>query len=383
MLPLPTWRLRPLAWGVLALGAVGCIPLLPEPPLGGDRLAYRVQLDQGLSVLGGQVLAPSLLQGAPSQRRLAQSDPLAEAPVAGATLEVVNPKGERDDRFEPFRADAQGRFTLRGLPVNEAVYLRATFPGPDGKPRRLYAYVRPQASTACTSLNFATTLLASHLCTAPDEAFPLFLPAELAKLEARVQRGLPQALAGSLAQGLPALRQRLDAVATREVPGGCLPQAEAGATRARAPGDLLDQVFAVDPSLPRDLDRAVETYLHITLTLQQLGANQSSLPKQRQQLKAQTELQTEVPQGRFTAFAYWLNDQKIAEASYAEGKWRAKLDTRAHPNGTYVLSAIATPKGQPAIVAASLLVQINNQGPVADPCGSPAATPAASAPATP
>lgn len=366
--------LRPLAWGVLALCAVGCVPLLPDPPLAGDSLAYRVELDQGLSVLGGQVLAPQALQPAASGRRLSQSDPLAEAPVAEATLDVVDATGKVDERFPAFKADAQGRFTLRGLPVNEAVYLRARFLGPDGKERRLFGYARPLATTACATLNFTSTLLASHICTVPTEAFPLFLPAELSKLGERVERSLPQALAGSLAQGLPALRARLDEVTTREVPGSCLPQADPSATRSRPTGDLLDAVFQVDPALPQALDLAVETYLHIKLTLQQIGANQATLPRSRQSqtLRAQTELMTKAPPGRFSSFSYWMNDQKAAEASYQGGQWVAKLDTRPLANGSYVLSAIATVgKGGPPVVAASLMVQVANLS-APDPCASAA-----------
>lgn len=365
-------RQKPLLWGVFGLLAAGCVPLLADPPLAGDSLAYRVELDQGLSVLGGQVLAPQVLQPAAAGRRLSQSDPLAEFPVAEAVMDVVDGSGKLDERFPSFKADAQGRFTLRGLPVNEAVYLRARFKGPDGADRTLFGYARPLSASACATLNFASTLLASHLCTVPTEAFPLFMPAELAKLSERVNKNLPQALAGSLAQGLPALRARLDEVTKRDTPGTCLPQADLDATKSRPPGDLLDAVFAVDPGLPQALDLAVETYLHITLTLQQIGANQASLPRQKQQLRAQTELMTQVPQGRFSAFAYWLNDKKAAEATYADGRWMAKLDTRNIPNGSYVLSAIATPaRSGPSLVAASLLVQVANLA-APDPCASPA-----------
>ena len=193
------------------------------------------------------------------------------------------------------------------------------------------------------------------------------------------QNGLEGADADKLAKVVDVARTKLPDLLTDAVDGsddmnkaldGLIKQVTSsgpgGGSLPPSAGGLIDHVFSGDPDLNTGMNGAVDTFLDVSFTLQDFGANDAPVlhaDRIRQLLIGNVELVCQAGETAYAKVAFWLNNQPVAEAQYDGQAWVASLDTRTLGDGAYVLSAVARPKdgGDPLVMRA--LVYVRNTGP--------------------
>jgi hypothetical protein len=89
--------------------------------------------------------------------------PLAETPVAGATIRLTDAHGTALPGLPSATSDAEGRYRLTGVPGGHTYVVVAAFPLRDGRPATLRTLARAEAGTVTADLTLATTLVATGL----------------------------------------------------------------------------------------------------------------------------------------------------------------------------------------------------------------------------
>lgn len=158
------------------------------------RLASRLVVDNGVSVLDGRVLYLN-------PKRTGQGGPW-EVPVAGADVDLLGADGQVLPQFGAVRTDGRGRFHFDGLVVGQAYFARARLTDAAGKPRQLYAFVLPEGNFTCVELSLASTVVAQKIAASPDQ-IPTIKPGALAELVKTVRKTLADLVADPAPPGGP------------------------------------------------------------------------------------------------------------------------------------------------------------------------------------
>lgn len=363
--------------GVVSMGVAGWLAIAgcaPVPVSTADRaigLGFRLVVETGSAVVAGVVTAPAPLVaagGAVLTRGAAKA--VDERPVPGATVVALDRKGQPLAQVPSVETDELGRFVVRGWRLGEPGFLEVRFADLAGHPRRLRAYVRPEAETACGEISLATTLLAARVSELGDQV-PLFSADKLAQAATATRAQLPGLLEAAAREGLEAtpqagLEHLLDAVTLAPAdPAQQSAQAEATARLTRAFGQV--------PALAEALSRAVETFLDVGFTVQAMAENQAPVVREeriRHLLVGRAELLCRDAAGELAGVTFWLNNDRVAEARHEGGAWVASLDSGQVPDGPYVLSAVGTPRlgGRSPRIARAFLYVRNTRPAGAFPC---------------
>jgi hypothetical protein len=349
----------------LALLAAGC-SAPAQVPVAGD-LTYRLVVDNGLALVSGHVRAPAQLVG---QAGATARAALAETPVPGARVELVDEAGEAAKDRPAVVTDASGTFLVRGLAVGQAGFLRASFTAVDGVERHLYSYVRPAGANGCQEITLASTLLAAKVAQA-GARFALFEPGKLGPLSSRVHDELPALLAGTaedaaLTPEEQALVQQILQLLTTDD----APTAQTALAKPASKG-VFDGLFERDPVLKAAVQEAAASSINVTFEIKALGRNGAAYPiatDERYLMMGNAEVRLQAP-GSLAAVSFWLDGMHVADASFAGDAWAARIDTTAVPDGPHVLAAVAHPKEADATPAVSrAFVLLHNAAPPTSAC---------------
>jgi hypothetical protein len=350
--PLATQAIKLALAGLVLAGAAACSPT-PVSVAGQSQgqLSFRLLIDNGTSTVSGRVMSPETLLRQGTRMFTDGGSRLKETLVAGATIEVVDAEGKPREGVPAVKTDEDGRFKLRGLRIGEAGFLRASFVDAKGKTRYLYTYVRPSGEAGCSEISLPTTLIAGKIANDGFKA-PLYDPDKLAPLPAKIREALPgslQAAAGSGSSGADPLQALLDAVTIATTPSGVQVNLPEPARPDAAPGldplkELLDNVIKAKPEVGQDLEQAIDTFLVVTFSIQRMLDNEAVFANKqetRSMMIGQARLFYALPDAGYQGVTFWLNNDKAAEATFENGQWVARLDTRQKADGPYVLSACA------------------------------------------
>jgi hypothetical protein len=349
---------------ITGLAALGCAACAASPmAVTKADLGYRLVVENGTATVSGLVKAPKALHALSAslfERDAQGALRLAEAPLAGATVRALDASGKPNANVLPVQTDAQGRFTLRGLRLGEPAYLQAQFKSADDADRSLFAYVRPEREQVCSDVNLASTLVV-HEMERSGRGPSMFNSDKLAQVIALAQGKLPDLLTDAVDGKAPDLNQALTGLIKQTTSSG-----PGLSPLPPAAGSTVDSIFKRDPDLKNGLEGAVDTYLDVTFTVQDFGANDAPVlhpDRIRQLLIGRVELVCQASQQTFAEVAFWLNNQPVGAAAFDGQDWVAALDTRTLPDGPYVLSAVGRPRGgeEPTVMRA--LVYVRNTAP--------------------
>lgn len=124
-----------------------------------DCLRLGVGDSAGTALVLGQVRAPSrVVADGP-----ATGAPLAETPVAGATVRLADARGTALPGLPTATSDAEGRYRLSGVPGSHTYVVVAAFNLKDGRPAVLRTLARAESGTVTADLTLASTLVATGL----------------------------------------------------------------------------------------------------------------------------------------------------------------------------------------------------------------------------
>jgi hypothetical protein len=357
---------RTVLTGLTALACAACaVPAAtPTPDMG-----YRLVVENGTSSVSGKLSAPKAFFAASVslfERGAEGGLALSEAPVEGASVQVLDGSGKVNARVLPVKTDALGRFTLRGLRLGEPAFVQAQFKGADASERTLLAYVRPERDQVCLDVSLASTLVV-HKIIRTGQSPGMFASDKVAELVAKATIKLPDLLTDALDGTATDLNQAVTDLLTSATSGG---GGGIGALPGSS-GSIIDKVFD-DADLKDGLNQAVETFLDVTFTILGFGANDAAVLRPdriRQLLIGRVELVCQPGQEPYQHVAFWLNNQSVAEAQFDGQSYVGALDTQALADGPYVLSAVVKRRSgaEPTIIRS--FVYVRNTAPAREaPC---------------
>ncbi|MDB5101118.1 MAG: hypothetical protein JWM80_5539 [Cyanobacteria bacterium RYN_339] len=353
---------------VATLLIAGCVSAPQQADPG--ALSYRLVVDNGMALVGGHVKAPAQLVVQGAGPAATANAALVEIALPGAKVELVNAAGEVPSGRSPTLTDAGGSFLVRGLPVGEAGFLRASFTALDGVERHLYSYVRPDTPNGCQEITLASTLLAAKVAQAGTR-YSLFEPGKLGPLASRVRDELPALLAGAAGEAVltPEEQALVDEI-LKLLTSDNAPAAAAAFAMPHGKS-IFDGLFERDPVLKAALQEAAASSIAVTFEIKSLGRNEANIPvaaDERYLMMGNAEVRLQAPEA-LQAVSFWLDNTRMADGQFQADAWAARIDTTKLADGPHMLSAVAHFKqaAPPGISRAFVLLR-NASAPAALTC---------------
>lgn len=345
----------------LATAIAGCAATPVAVTTAKTELGFRRIVESGLVTVSGTVRVPAaLMQGQASLLDIqADGGParLNEVPLEGAEITVVDALGAPVPGVGPVKTGVGGRFALRGLQPGQIYYVQAAAQSDTGVRRVFQAFLKPTAASACVGINLASTLVALRLqAEKPEDLATDQLEAVIATARDRLpalldqQNGHAPDLGGELADLLDDLT------------------GAPGAGARDAAGKLLDR----EPALKQAVQEATSATLEVNFTIQATGLNSAPLLKPERLSNAMSgkiEFVCRIDGDHYERVAFWLDNERIAEAARSPSGWVAQLDTTTRPDGAYVLTVVAESGGAEPMQFKTFIYLNNTQPKGVPSCG--------------